>query len=86
MRLADLANRYVADHAPWEIARDADAAALSCRRCALRAINHFRLLTVLLKPVVPQLAAPRGEVPGRRPAAVGGPRAAAAGGTPHQSL
>jgi methionyl-tRNA synthetase len=56
MRLADLANRYVADHAPWEIARDAARGAELQAVCSV-AINHFRLLTVLLKPVVPQLAA-----------------------------
>jgi methionyl-tRNA synthetase len=56
MRLADLANRYVADHAPWEIARDAAQRELLQSVCSV-AINQFRLLTLLLKPVVPQLAA-----------------------------
>jgi methionyl-tRNA synthetase len=56
MRLADLANRYVADHAPWEIARDAARGAELQSVCSA-AINLFRLLTLLLKPVVPQLAA-----------------------------
>jgi methionyl-tRNA synthetase len=56
MRLADLANRYVADHAPWEIARDTARSEELLAVCSV-AINHFRLLTVLLKPVVPQLAA-----------------------------
>ena len=56
MRLADLANRYVADHAPWEIARDATRAEELQDVCSA-AINMFRLLTLLLKPVVPQLAA-----------------------------
>jgi methionyl-tRNA synthetase len=56
MRLADLANRYVADHAPWEIARDATRGAELQAVCSA-AINLFRLLTLLLKPVVPQLAA-----------------------------
>ena len=56
MRLADLANRYVADHAPWEIARDATRGAELQAVCSA-AINFFRLLTLLLKPVVPQLAA-----------------------------
>jgi methionyl-tRNA synthetase len=56
MRLADLANRYVADHAPWEIARDATRSGELQAVCSA-AINLFRLLTLLLKPVVPQLAA-----------------------------
>src|SRR5580692_896949 len=56
MRLADLANRYVADCAPWEIARDATRAAQLQEVCST-AINQFRLLTLLLKPVVPKLAA-----------------------------
>jgi methionyl-tRNA synthetase len=56
MRLADLANRYVADHAPWEIARDPARGAELQAVCSA-AINLFRLLTLLLKPVVPQLAA-----------------------------
>jgi methionyl-tRNA synthetase len=56
MRLADLANRYVADNAPWEIARDATKAEQLQSVCSV-AINQFRLLTLLLKPVVPQLAA-----------------------------
>jgi methionyl-tRNA synthetase len=56
MRLADLANRYVADHAPWEIARDATKREQLHTICSV-AINQFRLLTLLLKPVVPQLVA-----------------------------
>jgi methionyl-tRNA synthetase len=56
MRLADLANRYVADHAPWEIARDPARGAELQNVCSA-AINLFRLLTLLLKPVVPQLTA-----------------------------
>jgi len=56
MRLADLANRYVADCAPWEIARDATRRAELQAVCSA-AIDLFRLLTLLLKPVVPQLAA-----------------------------
>jgi methionyl-tRNA synthetase len=56
MRLADLANRYVADCAPWEIARDAKRREELQAVCSA-AINLFRLLTLLLKPVVPLLAA-----------------------------
>jgi methionyl-tRNA synthetase len=46
----------VADHAPWEIARDATRSDELQNVCSA-AINLFRLLTLLLKPVVPQLAA-----------------------------
>ncbi len=56
MRLADLANRYVADCAPWEIARDATRSVELQTVCSA-ALNLFRLLTLLLKPVIPQLAA-----------------------------
>jgi methionyl-tRNA synthetase len=56
MHLADLANRYVAEHAPWEIARDANRGQQLQAICSA-AINLFRLLTLFLKPVVPQLAA-----------------------------
>ncbi|HTY93270.1 MAG TPA: methionine--tRNA ligase [Steroidobacteraceae bacterium] len=56
MRLADLANRYVAEQAPWEIARDPTRRGELQAVCSA-AINLFRLLTLLLKPVVPMLAA-----------------------------
>ncbi len=52
MHLADCANRYVAEHAPWEIARDATRREELQTVCSV-AINLFRLLTLLLKPVVP---------------------------------
>jgi methionyl-tRNA synthetase len=56
MHLADLANRYVAECAPWEIARDPTRTEQLHTICSV-ALNCFRLLTLLLKPVVPQLAA-----------------------------
>src|SRR5580698_7666146 len=55
MHLADLANRYVAENAPWVIARDPSRNDELWAVCSV-AINHFRLLTLLLKPVVPRLA------------------------------
>jgi methionyl-tRNA synthetase len=55
MRLADLANRYVAERAPWEIARDPARGDELLAVCSA-ALNLFRLLTLLLKPVVPKLA------------------------------
>jgi methionyl-tRNA synthetase len=56
MHLADLANRYVAETAPWEIARDPAKNDQLHAVCSI-ALNCFRLLTLLLKPVLPQLAA-----------------------------
>jgi methionyl-tRNA synthetase len=56
MALADKVNEYVDAHKPWEIAkRPEQAAALHdvCTTC----IEAFRLLTLYLKPVLPELAA-----------------------------
>ena len=56
MLLADRVNEYVDAHKPWEIARQPDReAALHdvCTTC----IEAFRLLTLYLKPVLPELAA-----------------------------
>lgn len=56
MALADLANRYVDEQAPWVVAkqegRDADLQAI----CSM-GINLFRVLMTYLKPVLPGLAA-----------------------------
>ncbi|UJR53734.1 methionine--tRNA ligase [Dickeya zeae] len=55
MALADLANRYVDEQAPWVVAkqegRDADLQAI----CSM-GINLFRVLITYLKPVLPSLA------------------------------
>ena len=55
MALADLANRYVDEQAPWIVAkqegRDADLQAI----CSM-GINLFRVLMTYLKPVLPSLA------------------------------
>jgi methionyl-tRNA synthetase len=54
MALADLANQYIDQHKPWEMAkqegRDADLHSV----CSV-AINAFRLLILYLKPVLPVL-------------------------------
>ncbi len=55
MALADIANRYVADRAPWDISKDTGRKAELQLVCSV-ALNAFRWLTVLLKPVVPALA------------------------------
>jgi len=56
MALADVANRYVDEQAPWVVAkqegRDADLQAI----CSM-GINLFRVLMTWLKPVLPQLSA-----------------------------
>ncbi|ARU94653.1 methionine--tRNA ligase [Tatumella citrea] len=55
MALADLANRYVDEQAPWVVAkqegRDADLQAI----CSM-GIHLFRILMTWLKPVLPELA------------------------------
>jgi methionyl-tRNA synthetase len=55
MALADQANQYIAEHAPWqaikEPGREADVQAV----CS-QGINLFRVLMVYLKPILPQLA------------------------------
>ncbi|AYA09344.1 methionine--tRNA ligase [Rahnella aquatilis] len=55
MALADLANRYVDEQAPWVVAkqegRDADLQAI----CSM-GINLFRVLMTYLKPVLPSLS------------------------------
>ncbi|MDE3010473.1 MAG: methionine--tRNA ligase [Pseudomonadota bacterium] len=55
MALADLANQYVDANKPWEIAKDAARGAdlqAVCTAC----LELFRLLTLYLKPVLPQIA------------------------------
>jgi methionyl-tRNA synthetase len=56
MALADLANQFVDEHKPWELSKQPGAEAKLAQVCAV-AINLFRVLTVYLKPVLPQLAA-----------------------------
>lgn len=56
MALADLANQFVDQHKPWEMAkqegRDAELHAV----CTI-ALNAFRFLMLYLKPVLPQMTA-----------------------------
>jgi methionyl-tRNA synthetase len=56
MRLADLANQYVDERKPWELSKRAGAEA-ELREVCSTALNLFRLLTIYLKPVLPQVAA-----------------------------
>ncbi|WP_421292437.1 methionine--tRNA ligase [Aeromonas taiwanensis] len=55
MALADKANRYVDDKAPWVIAKQEGADAELQAVCSV-GINLFRVLMAYLKPVMPELA------------------------------
>src|SRR5437763_10499716 len=56
MHLADLANQYIDERKPWELAKRAGAEA-ELREVCSTAVNLFRLLTIYLKPVLPETAA-----------------------------
>lgn len=55
MALADKANAYVAEHAPWDMAKQPEQTAALHAVCSV-ALEMFRLLTLYLKPVLPGLA------------------------------
>lgn len=55
MRLSDLANSFVADKAPWVMAKQEGQEAVLQEVCS-DALEMFRLLTLYLKPVLPKLA------------------------------
>ncbi|HTX23556.1 MAG TPA: methionine--tRNA ligase [Steroidobacteraceae bacterium] len=55
MFVADLANKYFDGLRPWDIAKHPSRAAELREICAV-SINLFRLLTLYLKPVLPELA------------------------------
>lgn len=55
MRLADQANGFVADKAPWVLAKQEGQDALLQETCS-DALEMFRLLTLYLKPILPKLA------------------------------
>src|ERR1041385_104264 len=56
MRLADLANQDVDERKPGELAKRTDGESELREVCSV-ALNLFRLLTIYLKPVLPQTAA-----------------------------
>jgi methionyl-tRNA synthetase len=56
MDWADRANAYIAQRAPWELAKDRANDAQLHEVCSI-SLNVFRLLTIYLKPVLPNLAA-----------------------------
>lgn len=53
--LADKANQYIDEKAPWVLAKDSQQSALLHQVCSL-GINLFRVLMTYLKPVMPALA------------------------------
>lgn len=55
MAIADTANQYINDQAPWQLAKTEGQEAKVQAVCST-AINVFRLLALYLKPVLPQLA------------------------------
>jgi methionyl-tRNA synthetase len=55
MALADIANEYVNDTQPWVIAKQ-DGQDERLQQICTTGINLFRLLTIYLKPVLPELA------------------------------
>ncbi|MEM7002458.1 MAG: methionine--tRNA ligase [Pseudomonadota bacterium] len=54
-RLADMANQYIANHAPWAMIKEPgqrDTVQLVCTQ----ALNLFRVLALYLKPILPEMA------------------------------
>src|SRR6267143_4025707 len=56
MALADAANQFIDEQKPWELSKQPGAEQELQQVCSV-AINLFRLLTIYLKPVLPQTAA-----------------------------
>ena len=56
MEIADITNQYVDENKPWILAKDADKTAQLHDVCTA-ALILFRQLTILLSPVLPQVAA-----------------------------
>ncbi|AWY00269.1 methionine--tRNA ligase [Marinomonas primoryensis] len=56
MRLADVANTYIADQAPWVLAKD-EATLPKVQEVCTVALNLFSILATYLKPVMPNMIA-----------------------------
>lgn len=54
MRLADIANTYIADQAPWVLAKNEETLSKAQEVCTV-ALNLFSILMTYLKPVMPNL-------------------------------
>ncbi|HLJ12628.1 MAG TPA: methionine--tRNA ligase [Planctomycetaceae bacterium] len=61
MGLADQANKYIEEVAPWNLRKDASKAAELQDACTI-ALNLFRQLAVYLTPVLPRLAQQAGQL------------------------
>ncbi len=61
MELADQANPFVENNAPWELRKDPDNAQKLQDVCTV-SLNLFRTLAIYLAPVLPDLAAKTGEL------------------------
>jgi methionyl-tRNA synthetase len=55
MALADKANQYIAEEAPWQLAKSEDTLERAHQVCSM-GIHLFRVLITYLKPVLPKLA------------------------------
>ena len=64
MALADKANKFVDDEAPWSLKKDPARAARLCDVVSV-SLNLFRQLVVYLAPVLPRLAEQTGRLLGR---------------------
>ena len=56
MDLADKVNGFVDENKPWEIAKDPEREADLQRVCSVT-LEAFRMLSLYLKPVIPEVAA-----------------------------
>ncbi len=56
MAFVDIANQYVNDKKPWDLAKEADRSDELHQVCSL-CLNLFRVFTIYLKPILPKLAA-----------------------------
>jgi methionyl-tRNA synthetase len=56
MELADKVNAFVDENKPWEIAKDPEREADLQRVCSIT-LEAFRMMSLYLKPVIPQVAA-----------------------------
>jgi methionyl-tRNA synthetase len=54
MALADLANQYIDERKPWQLAREAGSEAQVQAVCS-QGLNLFRVLAIYLKPVLPRV-------------------------------
>ncbi len=64
MLLADRANKYVEDNAPWTLKKDPDRKNELHQICTV-SLNLFRQLVIYLSPVLPELAEQTGELLGQ---------------------